>query len=79
VRDETGRKLSKSDHARPVDASDPLPALRAALDFLGIGATSSGDVGNVLAAAVPAWSARHPVGPQVSSPGDTAPTFVDPA
>ena len=30
-----GRKLSKSDAARPVDASDPLPALRAAWDALG--------------------------------------------
>lgn len=30
-----GRKLSKSDRARPVDASDPLPALRAAWQTLG--------------------------------------------
>jgi glutamyl-Q tRNA(Asp) synthetase len=30
-----GRKLSKQDLARPVDAQDPLPALRAALAFLG--------------------------------------------
>jgi glutamyl-Q tRNA(Asp) synthetase len=34
VRDD-GRKLSKQDLARPVDAQDPLPALRAALAFLG--------------------------------------------
>jgi glutamyl-Q tRNA(Asp) synthetase len=36
VLDAKGRKLSKSDAARPVDASDPLPALRAALMFLGM-------------------------------------------
>lgn len=34
--DAQGRKLSKSDAARPVDAHDPLPALRAALAFLGM-------------------------------------------
>ena len=34
--DDQGRKLSKHDHARPVDASDPLPILRAALSFLGL-------------------------------------------
>jgi glutamyl-Q tRNA(Asp) synthetase len=33
--DADGRKLSKQDRARPVDARDPLPALRAALRFLG--------------------------------------------
>lgn len=31
-----GRKLSKQDSARPVDGADPLPALRAALAFLGL-------------------------------------------
>ncbi|HMM65813.1 MAG TPA: tRNA glutamyl-Q(34) synthetase GluQRS [Dokdonella sp.] len=33
--DPAGRKLSKQDRSRPVDAADPLPALRAALAFLG--------------------------------------------
>lgn len=33
--DADGRKLSKQDRARPVDARDPLPALRTALRFLG--------------------------------------------
>jgi|SRR5690348_667636 len=33
--DGEGRKLSKQDNARPVDRDDPLPALRAALAFLG--------------------------------------------
>jgi glutamyl-Q tRNA(Asp) synthetase len=31
-----GRKLSKQDRARPVDVTDPMPALRAALEFLGL-------------------------------------------
>jgi glutamyl-Q tRNA(Asp) synthetase len=31
-----GRKLSKQDAALPVDSTDPLPALRAALAFLGL-------------------------------------------
>ncbi|UXI70421.1 tRNA glutamyl-Q(34) synthetase GluQRS [Tahibacter amnicola] len=31
-----GRKLSKQDRSRPVDGSDPLPALHAALAFLGV-------------------------------------------
>lgn len=34
--DEHGRKLSKSQSARPIDPSDPLPALRRALDFLDV-------------------------------------------
>ncbi len=37
VLDESGRKLSKQDRDRPVDADDPIPALREALTFLGIG------------------------------------------
>ncbi len=37
--DADGRKLSKHDLARPVDAGDPLPALREALAFLGQPAT----------------------------------------
>ncbi|HRX99888.1 MAG TPA: tRNA glutamyl-Q(34) synthetase GluQRS [Xanthomonadaceae bacterium] len=34
--DAEGRKLSKSEAAMPVDAADPLPALRAAIRLLGI-------------------------------------------
>jgi len=34
--DAQGRKLSKSDAARPVDSNNPMPALRAALAFLGM-------------------------------------------
>lgn len=36
VLDGEGRKLSKSERSREVDASDPLPALRRALAFLGV-------------------------------------------
>jgi len=36
VRDADGRKLSKSASALPVDPADPLPALRRALDWLGV-------------------------------------------
>ena len=36
VLDANGQKLSKADHARPVDRNDPVPALRAALEFLGV-------------------------------------------
>jgi len=36
VLDAEGRKLSKQDRALPVDRAAPLPALRAALDFLGV-------------------------------------------
>jgi len=32
--DGEGRKLSKSERAHPVDPTNPLPALRRALDFL---------------------------------------------
>jgi glutamyl-Q tRNA(Asp) synthetase len=36
VVDANGQKLSKQDHARPVDGDDPVPAMRAALEFLGV-------------------------------------------
>ncbi|MEP6940106.1 MAG: tRNA glutamyl-Q(34) synthetase GluQRS [Rudaea sp.] len=36
VLDADGRKLSKADHARPVDRCEPLAALRMAIDFLGL-------------------------------------------
>ena len=36
VLDAEGRKLSKQDHARPIDREDPAPALCAALAFLGM-------------------------------------------
>ena len=41
--DDEGRKLSKQERALAVDADDPLPALRAALAFLGQAAMSASD------------------------------------
>ncbi|WP_199099998.1 tRNA glutamyl-Q(34) synthetase GluQRS [Dyella sp. ASV21] len=38
--DANGRKLSKSEQARPVDPTDPLPALRRALHFLDLPVTT---------------------------------------
>ena len=40
--DANGQKLSKADQARPIDRADPMPALRAALDFLGLGVAIRG-------------------------------------
>lgn len=53
-----GRKLSKQDRALPVDAAEPLPALRAALRFLGLPpalCAAPGSVADLLRAAVPAF------------------------
>ncbi len=50
-----GRKLSKHDRALPVDASDPLPSLRAALQFLGQTAPHARNVRTLLCAALAAF------------------------
>ena len=51
--DAEGRKLSKSDAARPVDPSDPMPALRTALRFLGqVPAASASSVDTLLSHAL---------------------------
>lgn len=50
--DELGRKLSKHDHARPVDPSDPIPALRSALAFLGQPVPAAAQVAAMLREAV---------------------------
>jgi glutamyl-Q tRNA(Asp) synthetase len=49
--DGEGRKLSKQDNARPVDRDDPLPALRAALAFLGQRVPQASNPGVLLSAA----------------------------
>jgi glutamyl-Q tRNA(Asp) synthetase len=62
VVDAEGRKLSKQDRARPVDRSDPLPALRAALEFLAIDparAHAAGTPADLLRRAVPAFDVRR--------------------
>jgi glutamyl-Q tRNA(Asp) synthetase len=55
VLDDDGRKLSKQDRSRPVDAADPMPALRTALAFLGLPAVtySAATPSALLQAAVP--------------------------
>lgn len=52
VIDSEGRKLSKQDRARPVDASYPLPALRSALGFLGQNVPNCKNIDNFLQSAV---------------------------
>ncbi|HEY2396698.1 MAG TPA: tRNA glutamyl-Q(34) synthetase GluQRS [Rudaea sp.] len=54
-----GRKLSKQDRARPVDANDPMPALRAALAFLGLPDISGTDPDGLLGAAVREFDIAH--------------------
>lgn len=53
-----GRKLSKHEAALAVDANDPLPALRAALRFLGQGDAGAGSVDALLAAALHDFDSR---------------------
>jgi len=48
VLDADGHKLSKTDRARPVERRNPLPALRAALEFLGIDARGGARVDTLL-------------------------------
>lgn len=51
--DGDGRKLSKSERAHPVDPTDPMPALRRALDFLDLPtATTARDPAGLLAYAL---------------------------
>lgn len=51
--DGDGRKLSKSERAHPVDPTDPLPALRRALDFLDLQVSSTArDPAGLLACAL---------------------------
>jgi len=61
VTDADGRKLSKSEAARPLDDADPLPALRAAWRDLGQApraVAAAGSVDSLLAAALAAFDAR---------------------
>ena len=60
VIDSEGRKLSKQDRARPVDRGDPVPALRAALAFLGCEIHGvAARVDSLLAAAAPRLDPHH--------------------
>jgi glutamyl-Q tRNA(Asp) synthetase len=75
VTDERGRKLSKSEGAFAVDATDPLPALEAAWARLGQrpdGVAGSRDVGTWLAAAQRCFEvARLPRHPSTDTTGAT--------
>ncbi len=53
-----GQKLSKQNGARALDLSNPLAALRAAAEVLGLPAIAADDINAWLAAAVAAWAAR---------------------
>ncbi|HEX5124569.1 MAG TPA: tRNA glutamyl-Q(34) synthetase GluQRS [Rhodanobacteraceae bacterium] len=67
--DAEGRKLSKHEGAIAVDADDPLPALRAALAFLGQPARSERTIAAMLAAAVAAFDpARIPAPARAPAP-----------
>jgi glutamyl-Q tRNA(Asp) synthetase len=69
VLDAEGKKLSKQERAIAVDADDPLPALRAALAFLGQLATSERTVAATLAAAIAAFDPnRIPASPRTPAP-----------
>ncbi|HJT98131.1 MAG TPA: tRNA glutamyl-Q(34) synthetase GluQRS [Rhodanobacteraceae bacterium] len=57
--DREGRKLSKEERALGVDAADPLPALRAALAFLGQPAAAGATVDAALASALENFDARR--------------------
>jgi glutamyl-Q tRNA(Asp) synthetase len=59
VLDSEGRKLSKQERAIAVDAGDPLPALRAALVFLGQHVPAATNVGATLASAIENFDARR--------------------
>jgi glutamyl-Q tRNA(Asp) synthetase len=55
--DGSGRKLSKHDSARPVDATEPVPALQAALAFLGQRVPSTTQVRDLLRQSVSRFDA----------------------
>ncbi len=57
--DATGRKLSKQDRSRPVDRCDPLPALRAAVQFLGLPMGDGGNVDQLLRSATANFDLIH--------------------
>lgn len=61
VRDALGEKLSKSNGALPVDASEPMAALRAAAVTLNLSVPERSSVAKWLEGAVQAWRARWPM------------------
>jgi glutamyl-Q tRNA(Asp) synthetase len=60
VLDRAGRKLSKSEHAQEVDPAAPLPGLRRALEFLGVGVRqAASDPRQLLQAALAQFDPQH--------------------
>ncbi|MBV7433423.1 tRNA glutamyl-Q(34) synthetase GluQRS [Cardiobacteriaceae bacterium TAE3-ERU3] len=57
--DEHGRKLSKQNHAHPVDRSDPLPALQSALTFLGLETAPYRNTNDLLKWATVHWYEKY--------------------
>lgn len=53
-----GEKLSKQNGAQAVDLSDPVAALHAAAQALGLASDRSGDIEQMLRTLIPAWVAR---------------------
>jgi glutamyl-Q tRNA(Asp) synthetase len=72
VLDADGRKLSKADRAQPVERNEPLPALRAALDFLGVDVRGAAHVDALLRQAAtqfdPANLPRGAIPPDLGTP-----------
>jgi glutamyl-Q tRNA(Asp) synthetase len=59
VMGDDGRKLSKQDRARAVDVADPMPALRAALEFLGLPHAAATNPQGLLNSAARQFDAAH--------------------
>ena len=72
VLDADGRKLSKTDRARPIERNEPVPALRAALDFLGVDVRGAARVDALLRQAMaqfdPANLPRGAIPPDLGTP-----------
>lgn len=64
--DANGRKLSKQNHARPIDADNPSPSLRAALAFLGLGSAPYRDKRDLRLWGIERWREKYG---DCSSPG----------
>ena len=66
--DADGRKLSKQDQSKPVDRGDPIPALRAALAFLGFESAKATTVAQLLRSAVNEFDIAQIPKPSLPSP-----------
>ena len=62
IRDESGRKLSKQNHAPELDLSSPVRTLQRAWQALGFESFPAADIDEFWRKAVPHWAARHGMG-----------------